>query len=965
MTNVGIPIDIIALQETWTIKYPTLLNIPGYQPLIYCNRTKGRGGGIGYYIRNGISYKILHDLSSYHDKIFESLTLDITYISNNMTKHFIISNIYRSPTQVAGLTNRQQMEEFHDKLDNLMIGMTNLNLDSYIFLDANINLHDIDTDEHAMTYMTNITNNGFILTNHRTTRIQNDSATLIDHILTNSKNMTINSGTLINDISDHFITYIQPNLSRTKTKPDIIKKRQYNKTNLDNFKTNLQNINWDDVTMTTTVDECYDKFWDIYNLLHDQHFPMTTTKFNRNKHKISEFMTVGLLTSRSTKIKLHKIALTDNTHDNWNKYRTYRNLFNKTIRNSKKLHYETQLRNNAKNPKKTWDTLRELTTGKTTKAHKDKIVVDNCTITDEQTMADEFNKFFSQAGKKIYETVSPITTKPTDYVQDKDIPPLEFRNIQQAEVIETINNMEPKTSIDASGINSKMLKFIKYEIAKPLTHLFNLSITTGVFPAKLKVARTIPIFKAGDNTSCDNYRPISLLSAISKVLEKIVARSLVNHLEENNLIYENQYGFLKNRSTVHNILQLTNKIAKELNERKFVIGVFLDLRKAFDVVSHDILIDKLRKLGINNKALDWFISYLNNRQQYVDINGKHSTKRLIDISVIQGSILGPILFICFINDLHLATDLLTLLFADDTAAIDSDIDLPTLIDRVNGEIQKIANWFRANRMAVNVTKTKYIVFRPRGTKITIDLDKDGLVYNDNELGKPTDINKISKLGRIHNDNTDKTERQYKFLGVYIDEYLSFDYHCTHIGNKLAASNFIINRAKNLLSPNTLKTLYYSLIHPHLLYCLPIYSCTSQKNINKIFNMQKKAIRTITKSKYNAHTSPLFASLNILPFNHLITLTKGILVHSIYHKYSPSALHSTWTTNRDRNIDTGLRNEHDIYIPFARTDHVKKLPLYSLPRTWNDLPDDRMTNNPTTFKIALKDHLRRLTEQTDT
>ena len=509
----------------------------------------------------------------------------------------------------------------------------------------------------------------------------------------------------------------------------------------------------------------------------------------------------------------------------------------------------------------------------------------------------------------------------------------------------------------------KMLKFIRYEIAKPLAHLFNLSLNNGVFPASLKVSRTVPIFKSGDNTSCDNYRPISLLSSISKILEKIVANNLVSHLENNNLIYENQYGFLRGKSTVHTITKLVNKIAMELNEKKFVIGVFLDLRKAFDVVQHEILLNKLNKLGIANTVLKWFTSYLENRQQFVDIGGCHSSNRLIDISVLQGSILGPILFLCFINDLHLCTDLFTLLFADDTSGLDSDKDLNTLINRVNGEIQKIANWFRANRMAVNVGKTKYIIFRPKGTKINVDLENNGIVFNSNEIGKPNDPNKISKLGRIFNDHPDKKERSYKFLGIYLDEFLTFDTHCNHVRNKLAMSNFIINRAKNFLPSSTLKTLYYSLIHPHLLYGLPIYSCTSQKNFTSIFAMQKKTIRTISKSKHNASTLPLFNTLKILPLNHLVTLTKGLLIHSIYHKYSPTALHNTWTTIGQQNDindhDHDLRNANDLYIPFARTEHVKRLTYFSLPATWNTLPDDKFTPNKTTFKIALKNYLHRL------
>ena len=346
--------------------------------------------------------------------------------------------------------------------------------------------------------------------------------------------------------------------------------------------------------------------------------------------------------------------------------------------------------------------------------------------------------------------------------------------------------MDSKSSTDANGISTKILKHIKYQIARPLAHLFTLSVTTGVFPDKLKISKTIPIFKAGDHACCDNYRPISLLSSISKILEKIIANSLVNHLEINNLLYENQYGFLRGRSTLHNITKLTCKISQYLNEKKFVVGVFLDLKKAFDTVSHDILLLKLEKLGILNTAHKWFTSYLSGRRQYTVINGNKSDEKPLDISVLQGSILGPILFLCFINDLHLSTWLLTLLFADDTVVLDSDTDLNLLITRVNLELQKIANWFQANRMAVNVSKTKYIVFRPRGQKIPIDLEEGGVIFNGNEINGVTDPNKIIKLGRIHNGHTVKSERTYKFLGVYLDEFLSFDTHCDTICNKLAS-----------------------------------------------------------------------------------------------------------------------------------------------------------------------------------
>ena len=246
------------------------------------------------------------------------------------------------------------MESFHEKFDNLLSNLSNKNVDAYVFLDANINLFNLDNNIHASSYLTNASNSGFILTNFRATRMQNSKASLIDHIFTNNKDPNIISGSIIDDISDHFMTFLSPYLSRLKTKPKTIKRRLYNKTNLDSFKRDLNTTNWDPVTSTNDVDTCYDQFWKIYTDTHDHIFPLTTSRFNKNIHKISDFMTTGLLISRSNKLKLHKIALTDNAPYNWQQYRAYRNIFNKVVKLSKKIHYLNSIERNAKNPKKLW-----------------------------------------------------------------------------------------------------------------------------------------------------------------------------------------------------------------------------------------------------------------------------------------------------------------------------------------------------------------------------------------------------------------------------------------------------------------------------------------------------------------------------------------------------------------------------------------------------------------------------------
>jgi hypothetical protein len=199
----------------------------------------------------------------------------------------------------------------------------------------------------------------------------------------------------------------------------------------------------------------------------------------------------------------------------------------------------------------------------------------------------------------------------------------------------------------------------------------------------------VPIYKSGDKNLCDNYRPISLLSSLSKILEKAVANRLMSHLNDNKLLYEGQFGFQKGISTVHHLLSLTNYVSNELNKKNYTVGIFLDLRKAFDVVPHKILLKKLENLGINGIALRWFASYLEGRKQCVDIDDNLSDVLNLTISILQGSILGPILFLCFINDLPNCTELLSLLFADDTAALTSGPELQPVLDKANHELQKI------------------------------------------------------------------------------------------------------------------------------------------------------------------------------------------------------------------------------------------------------------------------------------
>jgi hypothetical protein len=290
------------------------------------------------------------------------------------------------------------------------------------------------------------------------------------------------------------------------------------------------------------------------------------------------------------------------------------------------------------------------------------------------------------------------------------------------------------------------------------------------------------------------------------------------------------------------------------------------------------------------------------------------------------------------------------MFADDTACADADTCLDDLINRTNTELKKIATWFRANKMAVNISKTKFIIFHNRGKMVQMN-DKQ-VVFDDNEpnLANPS---LITALERYHDNHLQPECRAYKLLGIYLDEHLSFNFHTNFLCNKLTRSLFCIRRAKNLLSLSALRALYFAFIHSHLNYCAIVLSSNSQQNFNRIKLIQKKAIRIVTNSSYTAHTSPLFAQLQILPYECIIRQAKLLFMHSVEHGYAPDSFSNIWTKNAVNQGQRPLRNAEDFMMPNPRTELFKRSPLYTLPLEWNNMDENKYNHVRPTFKTAVK------------
>ena len=386
------------------------------------------------------------------------------------------------------------------------------------------------------------------------------------------------------------------------------------------------------------------------------------------------------------------------------------------------------------------------------------------------------------------------------------------------------------------------MKSVSEEYIKPLTYLINKTIIQGHFPEELKLARVIPIYKGENDQLIQNYRPISVLPFFPKIFENIIFNHVIHFLNDNNVLYDYQFGFRKQHSTSHAIITLVERVEKALDTGKVVVGVFLDLKKAFDTVNHTILLHKLEKYGIQGIVLKWFSSYLSCRRQYVQYDGCKSDVTQITHGVPQGSILGPLLFILYINDFSRASDLFfSIIFADDTSVFIEGTHLEQMIHIINEELQNIDTWLKANKLTINLKKTHYMIFHRARIK-----------------------NKYENAVQIQGNIIDHVNAT-KFLGIIIDNKLNWSDHINYIKNKISKSLGIIYKIRSFLNRITLRNLYHTFVFPYLIYGVEVWGNTHAIHLNPIIQLQKKYIRAITFSHYLEPSQPLFNQLNILDF----------------------------------------------------------------------------------------------------
>ena len=853
-------LDIIGLSETHLNDRENMnqFEIEGYK--FFPRNRKNKGGGVAIYIKNNISYKERKDL---HSPSIENIYIEI-FVKNS--KSFIVGFFYRPPDD-----SKYLCDNFNDRLNDNIEIVSKENKEIILMGDFNVN-YENDNDSRSHFDFKNIMSfHGFKQIISTPTRITEDTATLIDHIfVTNPASFPI-SCVVATSLSDHDFVYCCRKINSFKYSYRTIKCRDYRTYNSANLRNDVKSIDWLPVyNNVSDPNKAADYLSTELKNTFDRHAPLVD---KRVKGKPWEWLNDNIKSEMNIRDKLERKARGSKSKAHWAEYKRQKNRCINLIRRAKSAHYRNALNQHDRvSPKKFWKTIKSIF------PTKSKHSASSGTIPTADRVKN-FSNYFSTIVKKMKSINFPLRNCTWSYCRKRPLRTksiFKFSYITPGYVLKHLNKLKRNKATGIDSLPPNMLKDCAEEIAEPLSHIINLSLMTSTVPTIWKTAKVNPVFKSGNVDLVENFRPISILPILSKLLERTVHDQLYSFLEDNKLLSECQFGFRKRRSTKLAATLLCDSVRRGFENGLLVGCLFLDLSKAFDTMGHSLIIEKLLLHGVSGPELAWITDYLFNRTQIVEINNIFSTKEAITSGVPQGSILGPLLFIVFFNDLcDFINHSSVIQYADDTVIYFGAKTTSEIETALNGDLSEIVKYCEENELLLNFKKGKTEVM---------------LFGTAQRMARYGDTVTIK-----HNNTIVNSVTQYCYLGNTLDHHLNLSKNFDHYYKIASGRLRLLFSVRKFLTLNAAKSIYDLMIAPLLTYSCSIKTTFNEGQKSKLASLERRAAMIIGVPSIKKTESLIEKEI----CNMVKNCVKKVYRHQIFDNYFKVIEHKRGTRNNKK------------------------------------------------------------------